>query len=306
MASDDAHASLARVISTILSDYNEWNDPFDPAQLPSKNPLSKITETRDRALFLTLTSCVNYRRPADRLWALAELLWTDHRWVFDPAAVVTRGQTELTAVFKHVGMQFYNRDANYWFRNARTLHEEFAGSPLKLFTANDDDAVAILKAVRAHPDMPGLGGKKIGPLWMRQIHEEVQSLTRVPELDIPVDTQIQKVTAAILAEERSDESIRRFWRKFSRANGFDPVIVDRPLWILGSIWDNGGKEYLEETMASAGYQPSSLSPRPDTIPSRASYGSDEEWITAVASRLQLPKQTIHDLLEEVEKTPLEF
>ncbi|RDZ49703.1 hypothetical protein C5C07_20110 [Haloferax sp. Atlit-4N] len=300
--SNNTHASLARVISTILNDYEEWNEPFDPSQLPSKEPLTAITGTRDRALFLTFTSSVNYRRPADRLWRTAAELWRDYRWVFEPATVVARGQDELTAVFKEVGMQFHNQDAKYWFQNARTFHEEFDDSPLELFSANNDDAVAILQSVRRHPDLLGLGGQKIGPLWMRQIHEEVRPLTRVPELDIPVDTQIQKVTAVLLGEELSNESIRRFWRDFSRIHGFDPVIVDRPLWILGSIWDDGGEAYLRETMASEGYQPSELLSGSETVPVRANYDSDEEWVTAVAAFLRVPEQTVHDVLEEAAQT----
>lgn len=301
MMSDDAHSPLARVISTVLTDYEDWNDPFDPSQLPAKEPVSRISDTNERALFLT--SCVNYHRRADRLWTLAALLWTDHRWVFDPETVVSRGQAELTAVFKQVRMQYPNKDASYWFRTARTLHEEFGDSPLELFTANDDDAVAILQSVRTHSDILGLGGEKIGPLWMRQIHEEVHPLMRVPELDIPVDTQIQKVTDFLLGEKRSNEEIRRFWREFSRTHGFDPVIVDRPLWVLGSIWDGGGRDYLEEVMASEGFRSTPLSPRSAAIPPRANYESDEEWVAVVASQLHVPKQTIHDLLEEAEKRP---
>lgn len=243
----NAICALHHPISNIVEDYEEWREPFERRMLPEKRAIVDIEGQHARSLFLTQTVSVNYLRNAERLWAMTRDLWHDKRWIFDPESLVTEHtRSDLIGLFKAHGFRFPKKDSGIWYQNAETFYQEFQSDPMILFEENDFDAVNILEDVRRNDGFTYIGGNKIGSLWMRLIHEDVQPLERIEQIDIPVDVQIRKVTNALLEDFSSDGDIRQFWMSFCGETGLDPVKIDQPLWIIGIHWNDWGKEYLEE------------------------------------------------------------
>jgi hypothetical protein len=272
---------LREPIRGIVQAYDNWESPFEREMYPDKRALVDIDGTRDRALYLTHTLSLNYHRNAERVTSNTKSLWDDEHWVFEPDLVVDKGEDALRDVFNEQGLRYPNRDAGIWYRNSTVLYREFDSNPLRLLEVHDFDAEQILSYVRGS-DFTYLGGQKIGPLWMRHIHEDVHQLSNIHRMEMPVDTHIRKVTNRLLGGSQEDDAIRSFWREFCSETGLDPVKVDRPLWLIGNHWEEWGREYLRDQVGEFG----SLTQSEEiVIPNRREFDSDDEWVGVVADEL---------------------
>ena len=283
-------------IQAIVNDYENWNDPFERAMLPEKKVLTEIEGERNRSLFLTLTVSVDYLRDAEQLWLKAKTLWEEEHWIFEPDDLVSVSETELEEVFETSGFRFPNKDAGIWYQNALTLHRDFESNPMNLFRSNEFDAQQIRDYVSRSGDFSYLGGQKIGSLWMRLIHEDVHHLSNIEKIGIPVDTQIRKVTKALLGADYSDEEIEQFWGQFCRQYGMDPVKVDQPLWIIGNHWDTWGMEYLERHIPS----PEDGGTSKEEIPEVREFVKREDWITAVADTIDIDPAIVEEIINQID------
>lgn len=279
------------VIGDIVADYQHGRGPFAGEELPINRAVRelKFENDREKALYITLDGSLNRVRDADRLRENTTKLWKQHRWAFEPEELCDRGFAALESVFtsEEYSFRFQGQDAENWYRNAYTLDREYGGDPLTLFEAFEHDAVAIKReASRARYDeevqpefthltnnkkFAGLGGDKVGALWLQNIHMLVTHLDNIQEVatdadavpptpegddlvPIPVDRHIAKVTSALtgrqLSAEDDRERIRRLWDEFFAATDFDALEVDKPLWVLGRprVWNDGGCEYLKRKL----------------------------------------------------------
>jgi len=273
-------------IEQIVSDYEELNEPFADEALPINHAINDLglTSDRDRSLYITLDGALNRRIDADVLRNQTTKLWRAEPWAFQPSQLVNREVDELIEVFSadEYSFRYPKKDAEYWFRNAYTLDREYGGNPMNLLSQFDFDANAIHQHVKeatyredVQPEFDhltnnkkfaSLGGDKVGSLWLQNIHMLVVHLYNIQEIaseidsappeaedelvPIPVDVQVAKVTSELLnqefdAEKDRDELID-IWNSFFDDSELDPLRVDKPLWILGRIWDEGGAEYVQE------------------------------------------------------------
>jgi hypothetical protein len=237
-------------VTGLVEAYETREGPFAEELMPEATPAGDLSKKSDRALFLTFGSILNYQRSSERLWESMEQLWAVEPWMFSPESVSQRSVEDIKEILQSYGARFPNNDADGWHRVATTLYEEFDGRPEALLAATSFDAVELVELVRKHDGFPYLGGKKIAPMWARFMHENVDELDRVAELDIPVDVQVRKVTKAVVEpvldiEFEDDDQIRVFWLEFCAEVGVDPTRVDKPFWIIGAYWEDWGKEYLQ-------------------------------------------------------------
>lgn len=148
-----------------------------------------------------------------------------------------------------------------------------------MFDRHDNDAVAIHKEVKSaeysndvNPEFEvlrnnkkfaSLPGQKVGSLWLQNIHMFARPLNNVHLLEgtgnqsnsweniiqIPVDVQIAKVTSGLVDRELEAEDNRQeildYWGEYFSTSELSPYQVDKAIWVLGRIWDNGGQEYVE-------------------------------------------------------------
>lgn len=284
--------SLETPVKEIVEEYENWTAPFEQDMLPEKRAIKGIEDEDQRARYMTSVISVDYQRDAENLWAKTRELWDEEPWIYEPRTLVEDDKhDDLVEVFDEHNMRFKNKDADIWFQNARTFYEDYDGTPLELFSRNDYDAPSILNEVREHGGFSYLGGDKIGPLWMRVVHEDVHKLSRIDEIDIPVDVQIRQTTKYMLGESLQDREIRRFWTQFCERHGLDPVKVDQPLWLIGTHWEEWGREYLENKLGE-------LEQPPDDLPARSDYDGTEEWIRATATTLDVESDLLKQFYEE--------
>lgn len=243
-----------------------------------ENLRSEGATEEEQALFVTLHMSVNYDRPTARLDSKTWGFWNTEPWIFHPESLVERGYGDLANLFTGMDeyqnhpiieedgkMRYGKQDAGYWFTVAYNLREEYDSNPLQLLSDHNNDAVEIYEYVKTArgdepvaPEIditkkyPGLGAKKIGPLWLRAMHENFQRLENFVELPFPVDIQIAKVTNFLFDTEYSaddsadQDKIREIYREFAREHDKIRLRVDKPIWLIGKMWNDGGKEYIHE------------------------------------------------------------
>jgi len=239
-------------------------------------------QERERALYITLDGALNRQIDADVLRDQTIKLWETEPWAFQPNQVVQQGFETLREVFVsgEYSFRFPETDAEYWFRNAYTLNREFDSDPMNLFAEFEFDANAIHQYVKSaaydediQPEFnnltnnhkfTALGGDKVGALWLQNIHMLVTHLHNIQDVasdianappqaedelvPIPVDVQVAKVTSELLERDFDAETDRNelidIWAAFFETSELDPLCVDKPLWTLGRIWNEGGAEYV--------------------------------------------------------------
>jgi hypothetical protein len=137
---------------------------------------------------------------------------------------------------------------------AITFFKQWAGDPRGFLEACQWSAPVILKRLaegthlnngRAVPDFPFLRGKKIGPLWMRMLRDNVGLEIRdMDEVPIPVDVHVARASLAVgMVRGRYDGNLEgiyaeiRAWRESVKDLRLHdrPMIaldIDEPLWHL--------------------------------------------------------------------------
>lgn len=269
-------SELDDLLPKIMADYETKQRFFTNHRLPEYVALEELQlDQRDLALFLTLTCVTNHIHNEfgeskktdgpEGLWQVCSELWENHHWIYLPEKLVGNNrEAELKELFRSFEIMD-GRDPEWWYRNAKTLYENWDSDPRKLLSdpnapaettqPSSFDAPTIEQAVKMH-DFPALAGEKIRPLWLRLMHEEVHELKQIEEVSIPVDYHIVGMTNRLRGDgtafdpydEDDKETLRNFWQIVCQRNGLIPVQVDKPLWLLNKYWDNGGRVYVAETL----------------------------------------------------------
>lgn len=247
---------MAKVAEQIYQDY--WNavDPFEEKLMPEHLVRGGFESNRHYALFLTLIASIDKRKETmDKngkagLWREAKELWNDEetRWIYEPENVVERDYEELIDLFTDSRLRRFNyyEDPHIWYLNSLSLYRYFDSDPRNMLAEADYDALDLLTLVRSdeyNNRFLSLTGKKIGPLWVRFMDEEIHELDRIHEIEIPVDTRIQNITNTLLGTDYSKRQVRDVWREVCDQTGLIPVRLDQPLWLMDKFLDEGD-EYL--------------------------------------------------------------
>lgn len=269
------------VVTQIVTDYEEGNQPFDGEKLPTERAISKLglENERDKALFITFDITLNYATDADVIREKTTKAWEDDEWLFHPSELVDRGFSEFLNTIQKYRFRWGRQDAEYWYRNGYTLANEYDSNPLVLFDKHDNDAVSIHQEVKSaeysyevNPEFEiltnnkkfaSLPGQKVGSLWLQNIHMFARPLTNVHLIEsdgqrskswdeviqIPVDVQIAKVTSGLVDRELDADEDRQeildIWGEFFTSSELSPYQVDKAIWVLGRVWDDGGREYVK-------------------------------------------------------------
>lgn len=244
---------IPTLTKSVTDDYYSERGPFRPEHLPGKRTAQEISGDRDRALFLTLTVAVDYRKETAGemgLWRTAKRIWNNKRWVFEPTQLVeNHSYYELVDRFEATSIMAW-QDPHIWYRNALTLYRDFDSNPLTLLDHIDYDALDLLEYMNENgTDFPYLKGDKISSLWLRLIDEEVHELSRIEEVSMPVDSRIRDLTSRLLEtnydDTRSDNrEIAEFWADVCDEINYYPVQVDQPLWWIEKHWNEWGEGYF--------------------------------------------------------------
>ncbi len=230
---------------------------FGVTEMPEDAPPRGVQRgSRQHALFITLTVTIDYQRDAHELWRAARSTYEDPatRFVFYPERLTVKSRPALvTALRRHGLSRKHHRDAGFWYAVASTLHRRWDDDPRRFVKACGCDAPTILDRLvkdrhdeegEARNDFPNLRGRKIGPLWVRMLHDNVglpiRNLKKVP---IPVDVHIARATfslGVLRGRVRSSfteviPAIQGVWAE--AADGVEHIALDydEPLWYLSKF-----------------------------------------------------------------------
>jgi hypothetical protein len=198
--------------------------------------------------FITLTVAVDYQRDADQLWAAGRQTLADAitRYLYDPVVVATADRARVVADMKRHGLsRKHENDARTWQTICRTITRRFSGSVGKLIQHANTDAPALLELIRSpsySSSFPFLKGQKIGPLWIRMLHDNCGvPLKRISDVPLPVDVHTAQATIQLgcvtpLSTSGGMDEIRvavqKLWQEALAGSEDYPLRLDEPLWLL--------------------------------------------------------------------------
>lgn len=245
-------SDLGEIIPEVYEDYRNARGPFKEDHMPEHQVRGDFPSDSEYCLFLTLVASIDKRKETsgeDGLWNVAKRLWNDERWIYEPKTLVEdRYYSELIDLFTDTVTLNYYEDPHTWYLNSLTFYRYYESDPMNLLAEADYDAPTILNIMRKErrEQFLSLGGKKIGAMWIRFIHEEIQPLSNINEVDIPVDSHIKGITNNLLGTDYSNAEVREFWREFCTEHDLIPVTIDQPLWLIDKYESEWGEKYLRE------------------------------------------------------------
>jgi len=252
-----------RAVAALLRDAFENEGLFGETVMPETLPPSEVsTDSPEHILFLTLTVAIDYQRDAAQLWEAARKTYEDPEtsFLFDPEVVSSSGfDTVVAAMQRHKLSKKHRNDAFIWITNAGTFHHKWNGNPLNFLADCNWDAPVILQRLQQDKhrggksmtrDFPFLGGKKIGPLWLRMLRDSagVTAIRNMEAIPIPVDVHVARASLCLgVVQGQYDGKpeplfvdIRRAWAQSVNGCrvGSRPMIaldVDEALWTLSRL-----------------------------------------------------------------------
>ncbi len=245
-------SELGQIIPEVYDDYKHARGPFQEEHMPEHQVRGGFPSDSDYLLFLTLVASIDKRKETsgeDGLWNVAKRLWNEERWIYEPQTLVEEHDySELIDLFTETVTLNYYEDPHAWFLNSLTFYRHYDSDPMNLLEEADYDAVELLKIVRneRREQFLSLGGKKIGAMWTRFIHEEIHPLSNIKEVAMPVDSHIRGITNKLLGTDYSNAEVRDFWRDFCVEYDLIAIEIDQPLWLLDKYEEEWGEEYLRE------------------------------------------------------------
>lgn len=245
-------SELGEIIPKVYEDYRNARGPFEQEHMPEHQVRGGFLSESEYCLFLTLVASIDKRKETsgeDGLWNVAKRLWNDERWIYQPKTLIEdRHYSELIDLFTDTVTLNYYEDPHTWYLNSLTFYRHYDSDPVNLLEEAEYDALRLLNIVRKErrEQFLSLGGKKIGAMWIRFIHEEIHPLSNIQEVAIPVDSHIRSITNKLLGTDYSNAEVRDFWRKFCIKHNLIAIEIDQPLWLLDKYEEERGGEYLRE------------------------------------------------------------
>jgi hypothetical protein len=233
---------------------------FGHSEMPEDvNPIGVESGSLDHILFLTLTVSIDYQRDAPQTWASARRTFEDAetRYLFNPQILSETSLSKIIEDLKKHGLSKKPRqDAFIWHTVGVSFFKKWEGDPRKFLADCEWDSPTILARLKGDQhlannrftwDYPFLRGDKIGPLWVRMLHDSagittIKNFDRVP---IPVDIHIARASLMLGAIKGDYDGaftpippmVRNVW--FECVKGCNikgrPMIaldLDEPLWHL--------------------------------------------------------------------------
>lgn len=224
----------------IAEDYENGNGPFADVSLPEHEVAEKVAD-EDKLAFFTFSSMLNYNRNSRDHWSKMLELYQDHPRIFNEHVP----SSELADLFDEYGVRYPNRDAETWAENFCKFNCEYDGI---------DEFISGKTALEIREDVDEftfLGGNKLAPLWIRIVHELCQPVPGIEELEIPVDVHIRRVSEKLMGPAENDDIIRARWKAVMKSMEGSPVLIDKPLWLIGNYYSEWGKEYVNSLTSRA-------------------------------------------------------
>lgn len=235
----------ARQLAAALLTAYATGGVFGHQEMPEDtHPTGLTAGIEEHLRFITLTVAIDYQRSADQLWDAARATYedSDTRYLFDPMAVANTGPLKVTAdLHRNRLSKKPDQDARTWQTICTTLALHFDGRVEALLQHGNYDALRLLKVI-SNGGFPFLKGPKIGPLWVRMLHDNCGvKLSRIAEVPLPVDVHTAQASLQTGAVHTNGyrgpmgpvrESVQRAWREALSGQDTYPLRLDEPLWLL--------------------------------------------------------------------------
>ncbi len=247
----DSDVARARAVAQRLLQAYAQSGIFGNQNMPEDLvPPSVVPGSEAHLRFITLTVAIDYMRDADQLWNAARATFADQatHYLFLPESVAQTGLIQVIDDMQRLGLsRKRQKDAQIWQGICTTLVLHFQGQVTTLLDRAHRDELKLLALIRSSQygsGFPNLKGEKIGPLWIRMLHDTcLVELAHLNEVPLPVDihtAQATLQTGCIRASQLEGsmgqlrKAVQQVWKEASAlaADGTYPLGLDEPLWLL--------------------------------------------------------------------------
>lgn len=236
-------------VEQIHKDFSQRNGPFTDEMFPEEQLIAETDPQNEyeRAMLITAFCTLDYNRDATQLKDNLVTLYEDSSVWFAPRTLTNPDSkydaATLSQLMDHIGFRYKNRDARGLWKNYEIIAEKY-GTVQELLRSCDHDAVKLVERLE-DDEFLYLKGVKLAPFYARLMSDNVAALSRVWELDVPVDVHIRRLSHDLFDDGLSDDEIRQQWADLCEGH-ISPAVVDGALWLIGNRWDDWGETYWEE------------------------------------------------------------
>lgn len=193
--------------------------------------------SRERYLYFTLASSLNFQRQSSAMWQAALATWEDDetRYVFFPEQVVITPYEKLqTDLRRHKLSLQINKHTSIWQRLCTTLHNSWQSDPRLLLKTKDFDVNKVVPYLREHKaDFPYLNGSKMANYWLYILHHYTDiPLQNKEMLSIIPDTHVQQcsIHLGLVPPGASPDAVAEAWFALLNNTGIAPITLHPVLW----------------------------------------------------------------------------
>ncbi len=247
----DLDVARARAVAQHLLQAYAQSGIFENQNMPEDIiPPGVVSGSEEHLRLITLTVAIDYMRDADQLWKAARTAFADPatHYLFLPEVVAQTGLIQVSADMQRLGLsRKHQKDAQIWQGICTTLVLHFEGQVSTLLGQAHLDALKLLALIRSpryRNGFPNLKGEKIGPLWIRMLHDNCQvDLDHLGEVPLPVDIHTAQATIQTGCVRPSQpegsmdqlrKAVQHVWKEalVLADDGTYPLRLDEPLWLL--------------------------------------------------------------------------
>jgi len=248
----ETNPQRGRILATKLHNMFAHEGIFGKTEMPEDILPPEISKgALEHILFITMTVSIDYQREANALWQSGRKTYSDAstRYLFNPEAVSHASIDKVKIDMQKYGLsKKHDKDARTWQTIASTFNDIWDGDPRKLLEACTWNAPEVLAYLQKNNKrFPYLSGKKIGPLWLRMIRDNIGEtrLVKLEEVPIPVDVHVARSSLCLGvvtgnydgALNDAFEKIREVWKESVKGQCIErktmvALDVDEPLWHL--------------------------------------------------------------------------
>lgn len=207
-----------------------------PAQHEVHPPFPR--DSRERALYFTLPTALNFQRSSPALWQSALATWddSDTRFLYFPEHVCSEASQQVQeGLLKHRLAIQTNRHPALWIKLCETFHRHYGDDPRLFLAEYEFDVPRVIHALQKEKKhlFPYLGGLKLSNYWLFILSEFTDlGLQQTHEISIIPDTHVIKSTIelGLLSGNPSPLEVEQVWRLALKELDLPPGEMHKALW----------------------------------------------------------------------------
>ena len=225
----------------VLKKVNRLIDLWESGQIPRMHKHEVHPDvskgSRERYLYFTLPTSLNFQRQSSSMWSSALATWEDSEtnYLFFPEKVVRVDYLKIQSdLRKHKLSLQVNKHTDIWVRLCKSFNDHWEDDPRKLIVHHQSCTTRIITYLQGNKtEFPYLNGNKMSNYWLYILdsYTDIQ-LRNKHKLSIIPDTHIQQCSMHLGLTTKADkpDAVASAWFELLQGQEIAPVSLHPVLW----------------------------------------------------------------------------